>query len=241
MAIARPNTLTPWCCLVSSALGVVTSILALITFLGIAFNCRILILAIISSWSLSQISNSLILLRRAYLVLYRRKWVAYIGIPLMLASLSCPVAAVFTTFSTLEPGVGCACYYSIEFLWYGTGASVLVNIFFSGIFCYIALKQYRLFRSNAWKRLARDGIQTMAMAAFSNIASRVLMIAPVGHINLDMLLIADRLFVTTILISYCKGMNKSVGTSHRPHTDFVLNLAQTSADESNDPAQSIRA
>ncbi|RKP24839.1 hypothetical protein SYNPS1DRAFT_29414 [Syncephalis pseudoplumigaleata] len=191
MTVTSSDMFIPWCCLLSSFLGVATSIVALITLLGAAFNCRILIWTVGFSWSLSVTCNSLILLRKAYLILCRKRWIIYVSVPLMIPQLCYLPLTMHLTFVTLEREIGCANYYSVGFRWYWATTNALVNIFFSGIFCNIALKQYRMFKSEAWKRMARDGIQTMGLATLSNVVSCILPHIHLEYVNFDMLLVLD--------------------------------------------------
>jgi hypothetical protein len=57
---------------------------------------------------------------------------------------------------------------------------VPLNVLFSTIFSHVAYKQYRLFGSDAWRRLAKDGIQTMCLVTACNIICGLIMIFEIG-------------------------------------------------------------
>ena len=71
-----------------------------------------------------------------------------------------------------EPVINCTPVMNI--LWVIT--SLPINLFFSGIFCYVAHKQYKLHGSDIWRRLSGDGIQTMCLVTLCNIVSGALVL-----------------------------------------------------------------
>ncbi|KAI9596908.1 hypothetical protein BDF19DRAFT_437177, partial [Syncephalis fuscata] len=182
--------------------------------------------------SFTMIGNSLILLQKAYLVLFRQKWILYISTPFIMAQLFFAPIIICYSFFTLEEKVGCMDYYPRNFLWYWFLIDVPINILFSSIFCHVALKQYRLFGSEAWKNLARDGIQTMTLATSCNIICSILIITPLVEINSDSFFTVDWLIVTTILVNHCQNMGKNTRHAHRPKTDHILDLSQVATAKS---------
>ncbi|KAI9598608.1 hypothetical protein BDF19DRAFT_182970 [Syncephalis fuscata] len=169
MLISRPRSMIPWCCFIPSASGIIASLMSIFMFLNFPTNCRIMIWVLTFSISLTMVGNSLILLQKVYLVLCRERWVLYISIPLISPQLAYAFIMIYCDFTTLEEKYGCVLYYPQFLLFYWLSVNLSINILFSAIFCHVALKQYRLFGSDAWKKLARNGIQTMSLAALCSI------------------------------------------------------------------------
>ncbi|KAI8050563.1 hypothetical protein BDF22DRAFT_745435 [Syncephalis plumigaleata] len=135
--------------------------------------------------------------------------------------------------------LGCVVYYPASILWYWFSIHTPLNVFFSAIFCHVAYRQYKLFGSDAWKRLTQDGIQTMCLAVLCNIICCILAITRINDSNSDMFLCADWVIVITLLINHCKKTRKSINRDHRPKTSHILHISQivtavtTRQDESN--------
>ncbi|KAI9594556.1 hypothetical protein BDF19DRAFT_101426 [Syncephalis fuscata] len=191
MVLSRPYSIFSWCCLMLAINGMIYSITPILFLIGYDFGCRAL------AWwsgfliSLGVILNSMILLLKVNLVLYQKKWVTYIGIIFILPQSGFAFILIYCCFFTLEAKIGCSIYYPPSFLWYWVGVNMPINVFFSAVFCRIALKQYYMFGSDAWKRLAQDGIQTICLALAINLACCIAIISCVGSANRDMLFPAD--------------------------------------------------
>ncbi|KAI9591179.1 hypothetical protein BDF19DRAFT_456083, partial [Syncephalis fuscata] len=225
MVIARPYILVSWCCLVPTVLGILTGLMIMLMELGSVFNCRHTIWFIGFGISISYFCNSLILLQKAYLIFDRQKWVAYVGIPLTLSHLVYGFLIVFYSFSLLTADSGCVFNYPPFFLWYWFGTAVLINLLFSSIFYYVALQQYRQYGLDAWKRLARDGIQAMCLAVLCNIICCICIIFHIVGGNTDLLFLADWVLVSTILIRHCrtvKSKTSSFASRKRYHMANTL-------------------
>ncbi|KAI9591438.1 hypothetical protein BDF19DRAFT_271431 [Syncephalis fuscata] len=226
MVISRPRNMISWCCLIPSAFGIVNGIVAISMYTDLPINCRTMIWIVGFSMSSAMICNSLILLQKVYLVLFRQKWILYISIPVIISQLAFPFLLIYHSFISLEEKEGCTFYYPPFFLWYWFSVNAPINVVFSAIFCRVALKQYRLFGSEAWKKLARDGIQTMFLATLCNIVCSIFIILFKSIVNADTLFFVDYVVVTTILINHCRDFGKSAKYNHRPKTDHMLNLSQ---------------
>jgi hypothetical protein len=48
-------------------------------------------------------------------------------------------------------------------------ATIPINLLFSATFSIIAYRNYKQYGSDAWKRLAREGIQTMCLVVACNV------------------------------------------------------------------------
>src|SRR5689334_4383769 len=98
---------------------------------------------------------------------------------------------IFTCFITLEVDIDCIIHYPYFTVWYWFATAFPLNIIFSTIFCHVAFQQYRQHGKDAWKRLARDGVQAMCSAALCNIICCVVAVLQAFGPNSDLLLVAD--------------------------------------------------
>ncbi|KAI9595188.1 hypothetical protein BDF19DRAFT_442453 [Syncephalis fuscata] len=66
----------------------------------------------------------------------------------------------------------------------------------------------------------------MFLATSCNIACSIFIIISTHKVNADAFFIIDYVVVTTILINHCQSFGKSTKLTHRPKTDYILNLSQ---------------
>ncbi|KAI8052062.1 hypothetical protein BDF22DRAFT_56312 [Syncephalis plumigaleata] len=191
MLISKSRTLPSWCCFSSSFFSVIMAMVYLLMPLARNLTCRITVWGMDVALGISILCNNLILLHKAYLVLMKRKWVLYVGVLLTLPQIAYPFILISHSFIRIESNLGCTMYYPSFILWYWVAINIPFNIVFSTIFCYVAYKQYQLYGSDLWKRLAREGIQTMCLALLCNITCALLIISQVKLINQDILFIMD--------------------------------------------------
>ncbi|KAI9598585.1 hypothetical protein BDF19DRAFT_430777 [Syncephalis fuscata] len=86
---------------------------------------------------------------------------------------------------------GCVIHYPPFLPWYWFLAATPINTFFSAIFSRVAYQQYCVFGSEAWKHLARDGIQTMCLVTFCNVACAIcILVEVVGKLS-ELFFVAD--------------------------------------------------
>ena len=64
--------------------------------------------------------------------------------------------------------------------WVWFGAAMPINVLFSSVFSHVAYKQYRIFGSDTWKRLTRDGIQTMCLVVACNVICVLILLFEIG-------------------------------------------------------------
>ncbi|KAI9596920.1 hypothetical protein BDF19DRAFT_326006 [Syncephalis fuscata] len=226
MVVLQPRNMVSWCCLIPSTFSIMASLLALFLYLGFPINCRIL--SWFSGFSLSStmIGNSLILLQKAYLVIRRQNWIIFISIPIIAAQLVYGFIVVYYHFFTIEKKVGCMAYYPKVFVWYWFSINVPINLLFSAIFCRVAINQYRLFGSEAWRKLAIDGIQTMSSAALCSIICGFFIITFTDEINPDIFFVVDWVVVTTMLIRHSQNIGKNMNFAHHPKTSHMIRLSE---------------
>ncbi|KAI8050396.1 hypothetical protein BDF22DRAFT_694636 [Syncephalis plumigaleata] len=175
MMINRSHQLAPWCCLSSSVISTLAVIVIVLMVQGYA-NCRHAMWANLLVMSIASVSNSLILLQKAYLILFCKKWIIIASVLPMLIQ------------------------------------SAHFAIFLSSIFCYIALQHHRQYKLDAWKQLARKGIQIMCLAALINIICSFLALTQAFGPMSDMLFPIDQMIVTTLMIYHCGGENPREST-----------------------------
>ncbi|KAI9592259.1 hypothetical protein BDF19DRAFT_452344 [Syncephalis fuscata] len=226
MVVERPRILAPWCCLIPAFLGILTGLLIIMVQLGIFFTCRYVLWAIVFGITVVYTCNGLIVLQKTYLILCRQKWVLYVGIPSILLQMPYPFLSIFYTYITLEAETGCVAHYSSFLMWYWFSITIPLNVIFSIIFCRIAFQQYRTYGSDAWKRLARDGIQAMCLAVFCNIFCYFCIEFQVGGVNADLLFPGDWVIVSTILTHHCQNIRRVTNLSHRPKTSYIPGQSQ---------------
>ncbi|KAI8050222.1 hypothetical protein BDF22DRAFT_143371 [Syncephalis plumigaleata] len=206
MVIKRPRTIASWCCFLPCSTGVITALMFLALHLGYSFNCRHLTWALVMGVSVANICNCLLLLQKAYLVLDRKRWILYASAPFILMQASYGLVTIATTFTMFSPELGCTIYYQYFMVWYWFAPTFSINLLYSAIFCRIAFKQYQRNKSDAWKRLTREGIQIMCLAALCNITCCIIVksTSTKYNLNFNVLYIADWVLINTILIRYCQ-------------------------------------
>ncbi|KAI8050225.1 hypothetical protein BDF22DRAFT_745552 [Syncephalis plumigaleata] len=191
LLISRPRLLAPWCCFIPCIMGTITVTVFTFMELGLHFTCRHLVWSILAGIAVSNSLHSMILVQKAYLILCKQKWVIYISILPMLCQLSYVFIMVCTSFVTTVPDIGCSVHYPYFTIWFWFSNTLPLNLLFSGIFCYVAVAHYRRYGTDAWKRLAREGIQIMSLIAICNILCCVLLITQIAGPNTDLLLAMD--------------------------------------------------
>ncbi|KAI9592258.1 hypothetical protein BDF19DRAFT_452343 [Syncephalis fuscata] len=232
MIASSPHSLAPWCCLISAFLGFVAGSTYIFAFLGLLLKCRVVVWLVLFKLALVYFFNSLILLQKAYLVLYRKKWIIYISIPFMLMQLGFGVFSIYFSYVKLEAEADCTLHYCIYLIYYWLVISIPLNVFFSVIFSRVAFQQYSVYGSDAWKRLARDGIQAMCLAVFCNLFFCALLMFQIGKSRSDNCFVLDLVIVTTILVNHCQNMRKVSRISNRPKTSYIPGYSQIDTENS---------
>ncbi|KAI8050942.1 hypothetical protein BDF22DRAFT_114314 [Syncephalis plumigaleata] len=164
MVFKRPKQLVGWFCLTPPVFALIWGFFSSIGLLYEMANCRQIVWLLAFSLTLSSISNSGIMLQKAYLIMFRQRWVLIVGIIFILPQISIFILTWEICPVTYDVNRGCTFYYPyyLPLIWMAVEAPSCVM--FSLIFSYVAYKQYKLFGSDVWKRLARDGILLMCTA-----------------------------------------------------------------------------
>ncbi|KAI9593054.1 hypothetical protein BDF19DRAFT_415708 [Syncephalis fuscata] len=226
MIVAGSRKLSSWCCLISSISGLILGILSTQTLSSFGLSCRILCWYNILGIGTSLVCCSAIILQKAYLVLCRPRWVLIVGIICILPQAGYPIMGAAVMRLTLIDNEGCVAFYPAAFPWYWSGSVLPINLLFSSIFSYVAYKQYKLFGSEAWKRLAQEGIQTMALVVTCNILCGISIFLEIGESFSEYFFDIDWLISSTILVKHCDSMRKIIRLSHRPRTEHIMHLSQ---------------
>jgi hypothetical protein len=169
IAFKQPRNITVWCCIFTSFLGASLFVLAILGATLLSMTCRVLVWYGMLMLGFSTIANSFLLLYKAYLALLRRCWVACVGALMLCLQVGFMLSGMATVPVTIKKYDGCVAHYTplVSFIWLGT--IMPINVFFSAIFTYVAYTQYQTYGSDAWKKLADDGIQTMCMVILCNV------------------------------------------------------------------------
>ncbi|KAI9597467.1 hypothetical protein BDF19DRAFT_435192 [Syncephalis fuscata] len=213
MTIRRPYIIAGWSCLIPSLFGVGLAI-CLLLYIFNKIGCRPSIWYFILAASASGASNSIIIVQKAYIILLNKLWVLIVGILFMVFQLAFIPIFIATSYVTIEEKGACAVHYSQFVPLYWFSLIIPVNVLFSVIFSYVAYKQYKLFGSEALKRLAREGIQTMGLVVIINVICVTCILFKVGGYYSDMFFMAEWLSTSTILIYHCENVKKRTVTPH---------------------------
>ncbi|KAI9593113.1 hypothetical protein BDF19DRAFT_179179 [Syncephalis fuscata] len=187
LVIAQPRAFARWCCLIPSILCIGISVLTIMFQLGKYFYIDRLMLY--AGWAIpiSILCYSAILLQKAYIMSHKNRWILVIGIILIILQIATPVmlfnVAVIVNIDFYRRG---HIYYPKIWtsIWFFT--SLIVNLFLSSVFSYMAYKQYCTFGSKTWKCLASDGIQFMCLVIICNTICSAIMYVDIFP-NLGML------------------------------------------------------
>ncbi|KAI8052850.1 hypothetical protein BDF22DRAFT_743527 [Syncephalis plumigaleata] len=149
-----------------------------------------------------------------------------------LPQLSFGLASMMNTTATLEDTAGCVAEYPYFISLYWFAITMPGNTFFSAIFCRVVYNQYRRFGSEAWRRLARDGIQKLCAAVFCNVFCGLIIITRAFDSYSDFFFVVDWVVISTILTSYYVGVSSdSIGRraldSNKSESHIVTNINQT--------------
>ncbi|KAI9594996.1 hypothetical protein BDF19DRAFT_443106 [Syncephalis fuscata] len=169
LIVKRKSNIAAWCNFISSILGASVGIVYMLMMLSSYGNCRIFAWYILTTGIIGTMCNTTAVLQRAYLALGGKGWVAMVGILLILPESSFAFYTIATSYTGTDDAGGCVCIYDnfTAPLWFMV--IMPINILFSTIFCYVTYTQYCKFGLDAWRRLARDGIQSMCLIVICNI------------------------------------------------------------------------
>ncbi|KAI9594881.1 hypothetical protein BDF19DRAFT_99326 [Syncephalis fuscata] len=221
----NPRSVSSWVCMLPSLMGVGFMLVLILLFSSVGVNCRMVLWYANFCFWISATCTNLIVLQKAYFVLCRKRWVLVVGIGFMSPQLGYIYSALSTSIITIDPKLGCVFNYSSFLPYYWFGTEMPVNFFFSIIFSHVAYKQYCMFGSEAWKQLARDGIQTMVLAVLCNILCIIIILLEIGGVYSQLYFVLNWIITSTIIVNHCRNMRRMVKLSHRPKTEYYLHIS----------------
>ncbi|KAI9599028.1 hypothetical protein BDF19DRAFT_429869 [Syncephalis fuscata] len=227
LVIKQPRALTRWCCLIPSVLCIGLTIFTIIFDLGKAFYMDTSVLYFGWAIPLSIMCYSIILLQKAYMLSHKSRWIFVIGITLIILQMIIPVMLLNVTvifYHDLYRSVFFDYPKGVVLIW--LCVSIAANLFLSSVFSYMAYKQYRIFGSKTWKRLASDGIQSMCLVILCNIICTVLMFFNNSRILFTLPYFIYCSVCSTILIKNCRKTRDILSETNHPKTEKMLQLSQ---------------
>jgi hypothetical protein len=163
------KNLSAWCVFVVSLLGATSYPITVIGGVMTDITCTFLASYDSAIICVSSVCNSIILLHKAYLALLRRRWIIIVGSLTILFQIGMIVYNVWPLPISVEPSIGCVIHYTDPMLITWLITVLPNNLFFSGMFSYVAYNQYKMYGTEAWRRLAKDGIRTMCLVVICNL------------------------------------------------------------------------
>jgi hypothetical protein len=163
-----PHFIAGWCCLISAFLGVSWG-MSMVVFAFDVLKCRIMVWYLALLILLSSLCNCVIVLQKVYLVFLKNKLVLSLGIILMLPQFALLPLSLHLSYASMdiEGGCGVKSHYLMPIYWFT--ATIPINLLFSATFSIIAYRKYKEYGSDAWKKLAREGIQIMCLVVTCNV------------------------------------------------------------------------
>jgi hypothetical protein len=207
MITKRPDVLAGWCCTIQSIVGLTM----LFTFISVEFPfgscCRELDWVGGACLTILPWCTSAVLLHKAYIVHNRNKWLLAIGIILLLPQ-AYTWYAFWTTPTIIHPSFGCLAVYSDSLPIIKMAIDAPINVIFSIIFIRVVYQQYRKFGSEAWARLAREGIQTMCMVVAVNVSCMLCTLFEIAGTFSIQFFVIDCIATSVLLVNHCSSILK---------------------------------
>jgi hypothetical protein len=165
----RPNVLPTRLCLIQSVINVACWLYCFGAYTSTGPSCRETLWAISFSMRINDLCTCTVLLRKAHIVCDRNRWFL-IFIPLLLAA---PVVIIYVSWASPAmlsyESIGCIYIYPSYFPWLRFALHAPIHFTLTLIFIRVAIRHYRHFGTEAWWRLARDGIQVGLLLLLVNI------------------------------------------------------------------------
>ncbi|KAI8052849.1 hypothetical protein BDF22DRAFT_743526 [Syncephalis plumigaleata] len=231
---SKSSNIAGWCSLCTSILGSAVIFVNATLLLSEEMNCRKFTWYVIWAMTISTFLNGIIILHRGYLALRRQRWVIFAGSFLILPQIGFGFFAMIYAPISFDDAYGCVVGYSQSMSWCWFGITMPVNTLFSAIFCYVTYSQYLKFGSDAWKRLARNGIQRLCLVISFNIVCDIIITTKVIGNFSQFFFVFDWVTTSTILTNYCvnmRGRSSSPVASnenkpkHESHTELKLTFS----------------
>jgi hypothetical protein len=201
MLMRRSNVIPHWCCFFQSIFGVIYTICALMLGMPGGPSCRVALWVIGVGLTVSPICVSIILLQKAYIVCGQNRMFLIFGSILIIPQLATWYYA-WTSPAIMVPDIGCRVVYVSYYPWLKFGIEAPTVVLFSVVFLKVVYQQYRMFGSEAWVRLARNGIQTMCLIIFCNFICMLLAAINLFGAFSQTFIILDWVIASILLVSH---------------------------------------
>jgi hypothetical protein len=205
MISKRPDVLAGWCCTIQSIAGLTMLFACISIALPSGCSCRELIWVGSVCLTISPWCTGAVLLHKAYLVHNRNKWLLAIGIILLLPQVY-TWYALWVMPSVLDPSLGCLAVYPDDLPIIKMAIDTPINVIFSVIFIRVVYQQYRKFGSDAWARLAREGIQTMCFVVVVNVFCMFAIFFEIAGTFSAHFFIIDCIATSVLLVHHCSSI-----------------------------------
>ncbi|RKP22506.1 hypothetical protein SYNPS1DRAFT_25727 [Syncephalis pseudoplumigaleata] len=151
--------LVHWCCLATTAMGVLAASLMLTSFYSPAgLSCRAVARVLSLGFDIAMMCTNAYLLECVYYALDRNRQLLVLGaILLMLPMPTFLLVFGQTTSFAILPWLGCSMLYSRLVILIKLLTSLPVNLLFIAAFGIVARREYRKRRRNRWRSLYRSG------------------------------------------------------------------------------------
>ncbi|RKP26749.1 hypothetical protein SYNPS1DRAFT_27575 [Syncephalis pseudoplumigaleata] len=172
---------------------------------------------------------------RAYLASRQQLWVAIVGGLFIVPQAGYAYVGMRYSPVVIDADYGCVSRYPTSVPLYWSCVFVPSNAFLSGIFSYIAYKQYQAYGSDAWRRLRNDGIQSMCLVIVCNIICSIFTLMKVGNDFAQVYFIVDWLVTSIILVNHTAKIRKAASSliasqnhrSNRREDNTSLDIRET--------------
>ncbi|KAI9592434.1 hypothetical protein BDF19DRAFT_215109 [Syncephalis fuscata] len=225
LVLTKRNALSSWCCLIMSLLGFNHGILAITFVFPNGLACRHVIWHAVTAYAVVFECSSLILLQRAYYVVASRRWLILVGVLFTLPIPAMLYVDLALSPATIETYAGCTVNMPHYKAWIVFGAKTPIDTFLSAVFIRVVYKQYKIFGSEVWNRLARDGIQAVVLVVTCNVFCAVILLTQPFGAYTDMFYFIDWLTTTTLLVNNCRDMREALLTHNKPKTKFMAHIS----------------
>jgi hypothetical protein len=167
-----------WCSMISSLSGILFfSIMVIMNQFAYGPSCKTTTLSATIGIAISNFSINAALLERAYVARQRDRKLLVIGLFFNVIQLAAYFSILFIEIEyAYRPSIGCYTIYPK----YGPYTRFLVDtlpsLIPSVVFITTIYRQFKRYRRDCWRQLARDGIITMMLIILSNFTSAILLI-----------------------------------------------------------------
>jgi hypothetical protein len=211
----RSHSLMAWCCFIQSFTGVIYTLVTLSsTLFTSGASCRQVLWLAGAGIVISSMCVNTALLQKAYIVHNRNKKLLAAGI-IMIIPQPVIIYMVMTSPAIPIPRTCCVLLYPTYMPWVKFALDAPMNVIFSIAFIAVVYRQYNLYGAEAWKRLAKDGIQTMGLIILCNFVCMFCVAMDVLGVISELFFILDWVITSSLLIHHCISMSRVAFSSNK--------------------------